>query len=145
MERVINCMEPILLLCRLADGQKPVIFKLYGTQLYVSEQIEQSDTTAGMHYCFYYHPPISHYPSHNAGAGSVEEKIRDMFLSRWSEIQSPIILSSRQPTYSIHCGSLSTLIINPCFNIYHDFLHLNTVCEKYSYKSQNRNFSLNRL
>lgn len=47
MERVIKCMGPLLLLCRLADGQKPVISKLYGTQLYVREQIEQSATTAG--------------------------------------------------------------------------------------------------
>ena len=53
MERVINCMGPLLLLCRLADGQKPVISKLYGTQLYVREQIEQSATTAGMYYCLF--------------------------------------------------------------------------------------------
>ena len=47
MERVIKCMGPLLLLCRLADGQKPVISKLYGTLLYVREQIEQSATAAG--------------------------------------------------------------------------------------------------
>ena len=31
MARVIKMMGPLLLLCRLSDGQKPVISKLYGT------------------------------------------------------------------------------------------------------------------
>lgn len=47
MARVIKCMGPLLLLCRLADGQKPVISKLYGTLLYVRDEIERSTTTAG--------------------------------------------------------------------------------------------------
>ena len=91
MERVIKCMGPLLLLCRLADGQKPVISKLYGTHLYVREQMEQSATAAGTYYFFYHHPPIPHHPPHNTGADSVEEKIRDVFLTRWSEMQSPIV------------------------------------------------------
>ena len=32
MDRVIKTLGPLLLLCRLADGQKPVMSKLYGTQ-----------------------------------------------------------------------------------------------------------------
>ena len=60
MERVIKCMGPLLLLCRLADGQKPVISKLYGTQLYVREQIEQSAATAGT-YIIYINPFIQEF------------------------------------------------------------------------------------
>ena len=35
MEIVVTTVGPLLLLCRLADGQNPVISKLYGTQLYI--------------------------------------------------------------------------------------------------------------
>ena len=41
MKRVIKAMGPLLLLCRLADGQKPVMSKLYGTQLYIRETLEK--------------------------------------------------------------------------------------------------------
>ena len=47
MERVIKCMEPLLLLCRLSDSQKPVISKLYGTQLYVRQQLQSAADNAG--------------------------------------------------------------------------------------------------
>ena len=47
MERVIKIMGPLLLLCRLADGQKPVISKLYGIQLYVRQQIERVSEPTG--------------------------------------------------------------------------------------------------
>ena len=62
MERVIHCLGPLLLLCRLADGQKPVISKLYGTQLYVREQIEQSASTAGTYSFTTTHPSPTHPP-----------------------------------------------------------------------------------
>ena len=71
MERVIKTMGPLLLLCRLADGQKPVISKLHGTQLYARKEMEDSATRGGV--------------------DSIEEKICDVFLARWSEMQSPIV------------------------------------------------------
>ena len=71
MERVIKTMGPLLLLCRLADGQKPVISKLHGTQLYVRKQMEDAAT--------------------QAGANSVEDKIYRVFLTRWQEMQSPVV------------------------------------------------------
>ena len=40
MKRVTDMLGPLLLLCRLADGQKPVISKLYGTQLHVRNRME---------------------------------------------------------------------------------------------------------
>ena len=71
MDRVITTMGPLLLLCRLADGQKPVISKLHGTQLYVRKLIEDSAAAGGV--------------------DSLEEKICKVFLSRWSEMQSDIV------------------------------------------------------
>lgn len=71
MQRVIKTMGPLLILCRLADGQKPVISKLYGTQLYVRKQMQDSATAAG--------------------ADSVEHKICAVFLDRWPEMQSDIV------------------------------------------------------
>ena len=62
MERVIKMLGPLLLLCRLADGQKPVMSKLHGTQLYVRKQME--DMTAA------------------AGVGSLKDSICDVFLER---------------------------------------------------------------
>ena len=47
MARVIKTLGPLLLLCRLADGQKPVISKLYGTQLYVRKLMEESASSRG--------------------------------------------------------------------------------------------------
>ena len=70
MDRVIKTMGPLLLLCRLADGQKPVMSKLYGTQLYVRQQIESV--------------------AEQSALGSVERKICAVFLSRWKEMQSDI-------------------------------------------------------
>ena len=70
MQRVMDTMGPLLLLCRLADGQKPVISKLYGTLLYVRKKMEEAAA--------------------RGGAGSVEHKICDVFLRRWSEMQSDI-------------------------------------------------------
>ena len=40
MGKVVETMCPLLLLCWLVDGQKPVISKLYGTQLYVRSRME---------------------------------------------------------------------------------------------------------
>ena len=74
MERVIKCMGPLLLLCRLADGQKPIISKLYGTLLYVRSKMEEA--------------------AQRAGAGSVEDKICNVFLSRWSEMQNDLVLAT---------------------------------------------------
>ena len=71
MERVTDTMGPLLLLIRLADGQKPVISKLHGTQLYVRSKLEQSAV--------------------RAGADSVESKILRVFLTRWGEMQSDIV------------------------------------------------------
>ena len=71
MDRTIKILGPILLLCRLADGQKPVISKLYGTQLYVRKCIE---TLAA-----------------EAGPDSMEAKVRDVFLKRWDDLQSDIV------------------------------------------------------
>lgn len=62
MQRVIKCLGPLLLLCRLADGQKPVISKLYGTQLYVREQMESSATAAGTSPLPF--NTLTHHPSH---------------------------------------------------------------------------------
>ena len=61
----------LLLLCRLADAQKPVISKCYGTQLYVRQQMEEIAA--------------------HAGAGSIESQIFDTFLERWPEFQSDIV------------------------------------------------------
>ena len=71
MDRVIKILGPILLLCRLADGQKPVISKLYGTQLYVRKCIETAAATAG--------------------PDTMEAKVRDIFLERWPDMQSDIV------------------------------------------------------
>ena len=71
MEKVVETMGPLLLLCRLADGQKPVISKLYGTQLYVRSRMEEA--------------------AKGAGANSVEDKICKVFLRRWPEMQSDIV------------------------------------------------------
>lgn len=68
MDRVIKIMGPILLLCRLADGQKPVISKLYGTLLYVRKQIEDIASPCP--------------------ADSLEAKVLTVFLSRWKDLQS---------------------------------------------------------
>ena len=70
IERVVAMMGPLLLLCRLADGQKPVMSKLHGTQLHVRKTMQ--DMAAA------------------AGDGSVEQKICDVFLTRWPEMQSEI-------------------------------------------------------
>ena len=70
MDRTIKIMGPILLLCRLADGQKPVISKLYGTLLYVRKQIEDIATPCP--------------------ADSLEAKVLGVFLSRWKDLQSDI-------------------------------------------------------
>ena len=40
MDRILNIMGPLLLLCRLADGQKPVMSKFYGTTLCVRQKIQ---------------------------------------------------------------------------------------------------------
>ena len=71
MDRVIKTMGPLLLLCRLADGQKPVISKLYGTQLHVRKVMEDAGAAAG--------------------ADSVESNICNVFLGRWPEMQSEIV------------------------------------------------------
>ena len=71
MQRVVDTMGPLLLLCRLADGQKPVMSKIHGTQLYVRRKIEES-----------------------AQAGdpdSIEAKICAVFLARWPELQNEIV------------------------------------------------------
>ena len=74
MERIIKCMGPLLLLCRLVDGQKPVISKLYGTQLYVRSKMEET--------------------AQRGGPGSLEDKICNVFLGRWSEMQNDIVLAT---------------------------------------------------
>ena len=71
IERVVAMMGPLLLLCRLADGQKPVMSKLHGTQLYVRKQME--DMAAA------------------ASDESLEQQICDVFLTRWPEMQSEIV------------------------------------------------------
>ena len=71
IERAVVMMGPLLLLCRLADGQKPVISKLHGTQLYIRKTMEDKAAAAG--------------------DGSVEQKICDEFLTRWPEMQSEIV------------------------------------------------------
>ena len=70
IRRVVTMMGPLLLLARLADGQKPVLSKLYGTQLYVRKfmQDRAADTEED----------------------SVERQICDVFLHRWPETQSEI-------------------------------------------------------
>ena len=92
MERVIKTLGPLLLLCRLADGQKPVISKLYGTQLWVRKEIENACATAG--------------------PDSVEAKICAKFLARWPEMQSDIVCATYmlEPVFvdksktSAHCA-----------------------------------------
>ena len=100
MQRVVKTMGPLLLLCRLADGQKPVISKLYGTQLHVREQIESVAAAAGRYthdttYILYIYIPTDMYTRTHThtytGADSVEQKILAVFLTRWDEIQSDII------------------------------------------------------
>ena len=77
MDRVIEVMGPLLLLCRLADGQKPVMSKLYGTQLYVKDQMQTvAEATP---------------------EGSVERKIFAVFTNRWPGLQSDIA----QATYCL--------------------------------------------
>ena len=71
MDKVIKTMGPLLLLCRLADGQKPVMSKLYGTQLHVRKEIE---SVTGQ-----------------SPAGSLDRKICAVFLSRWKEMQCDIV------------------------------------------------------
>ena len=70
MEMVMKTMGPLLLLCRLADGQKGVISKLHGTQLYVKDKIERV--------------------ANKYGAGTIAEAINSKFLARWPEMQSKI-------------------------------------------------------
>ena len=71
INRVITMMGPLLLLARLADGQKPVISKLHGTQLYVRKfMTDRASTTA---------------------EGSIERQILDVFLRRWPNMQSEIV------------------------------------------------------
>ena len=74
IKRVTDAMGPLLLLCRLADGQKPVISKLYGTQLYVRSQMEAA--------------------ARLGGADSVEEKILQVFMSRWKEMQCEVVCAT---------------------------------------------------
>ena len=76
-DSVINMLGPLLLLCRLADGQKAVMSKLYGTQLYVRHQME--------------------FIADASPEGSVERKIWEVFLSRWSGLQSDVA----QATYCL--------------------------------------------
>ena len=64
-------MGPLLLLCRLSDGQKPVISKLYGTQLYVRERIQQIASASA--------------------DDSVERKFFAVFYKRWPEMQCEIV------------------------------------------------------
>ena len=77
MRRVVKATGPLLLLCRLADGQKPVISKLHGTQLYVRKKMEETALTGGQ--------------------DSIEDKIYKVFLARWHELQHPIV----QATYML--------------------------------------------
>ena len=70
LDRVIKIMGPILLVCRLADGQKPVVSKLYGTLLYVRKEIE---TIAAP-----------------CAPDSLEVKVLEAFLARWKDLQSDI-------------------------------------------------------
>ena len=74
LKRVCDCMGPILLLCRLADSQKPVISKCYGTQLYVRQQLRNSAT--------------------RAGPDSLEQKVFDAFMARWPDMQNDILAST---------------------------------------------------
>ena len=71
IQRVCKMMGPLLLLCRLADGQKPVMSKVHGTQLYVRKVMEDMATAAG--------------------ADSIEDKIYQKFLVRWPEMQHPLL------------------------------------------------------
>lgn len=71
MKRVTDMLGPLLLLCRLADGQKPVISKLYGTQLHVRNRMELL--------------------ARDTDDDSVEKKILSVFLRRWPELQSDIV------------------------------------------------------
>ena len=41
MDKVVESMGLLLLLCRLSDGQKGVMSKLHGTQLYVKEEMQR--------------------------------------------------------------------------------------------------------
>ena len=81
VDRALAIMGPIFLLCRLADGQKPVVSKLYGTLLYVRKEIENV---------------AAPYPAH-----SLEAKVLGVFLSRWEDLQSDIAKS----TYMLDPGS----------------------------------------
>ena len=76
MSRVIDMMGPLLLLCRLADGQKPVISKLYGTQLYVRQKMEDIAQRS---------------VDGTVENESVETEILAKFLKRWTEMQSDIV------------------------------------------------------
>ena len=70
MDRTLAIMGPILLLCRLADGQKPVVSKLYGTLLYVRNEMEKIAAPC---------------PTH-----SLEAEVLGVFLTRWNDLQSDI-------------------------------------------------------
>lgn len=103
IDRVVQMMGPLLLLCRLADGQKPVMSKLHGTQLHVRKLMQ--DRAAA------------------AGDGSVEQKICDIFLERWPEMQSEIASaaymleplfvhnSSRSAACTIHLWKLARRVL----------------------------------
>ena len=71
MARVISIMGPLLLLCRLADGQKPVISKLYGTQLYVRQHIQREADAAGNYYLIhsYYYYSLTFIVMHSCRLG----------------------------------------------------------------------------
>lgn len=77
MDRVTKTLGPLLLLCRLADGQKAVMSKLYGTMLYVRQKIE--DVAA------------------ETDPDSVERRMCAVFLNRWPKMQSDIA----QATYCL--------------------------------------------
>ena len=60
----------LLCLCRLADGQKPVVSKLYGTLLYVRNEMEKFAAPCPMH--------------------SLDAEVLGVFLARWNDLQSGI-------------------------------------------------------
>lgn len=77
MDRILKCMGPLLLLCRLADGQKPVMSKLFGTILYVRKQIQDA--------------------AEETDDDSVERRICSVVLERLPKLQSDI----SQATYCL--------------------------------------------
>ena len=74
IERVVVMLGPLLLLCRLADSQKPVMSKLHGTQLWVRDEMEKI--------------------AEDSDEGCVEQQIYEKFLARWPEMQAEIISAS---------------------------------------------------